>query len=142
MNFPNLSFSRKPKKKSALKKNKKLSKSRSSSQWEISAPFRKLENIDISGELYHRGKLSWNRRVVAISNGCLAMYKPDKDARPSLVIQLTGFEACMLEREGRRGFEVKISHPTEDSHTFAVDFRDWANLWVEVGCCFTYRKLV
>ncbi|KAH9514055.1 hypothetical protein Btru_030098 [Bulinus truncatus] len=125
----NIKLPKKPKKKSGLRKNKKLSKSRSSSQWEISAPFRKLENILISGELYYRGKLSWNRRIVAISNGSLAMYKPDKDARPSLVISLSGYEATVLEREGRRGFEVKMSHPTQDSHTFSVDFRDWANLW-------------
>ena len=55
-----------------------MSKSRLSSQWEISAPFKQLESIDISGELLHRGKLSWNRRVVAVTGGCLAMYKPDK----------------------------------------------------------------
>ncbi|CAL1529783.1 unnamed protein product [Lymnaea stagnalis] len=126
----NIKLPKKPKKR-GLKKSKKLSKSRSSSQWEISVPFRKLENVQISGELYHRGKLSWNRRLVAISNSCLAMYKPDKDARPSLVIPLSGFDAIVIEREGRRGFEIKMSHANQDSHTFSVDFREWANLWVE-----------
>ncbi|XP_055863555.1 uncharacterized protein LOC106057411 isoform X3 [Biomphalaria glabrata] len=130
-NKNNIKLPKRPKKKSGLKKNKKLSKSRSSSQWEISVPFRKLENILLSGELYHKGKLSWNRRLVAISNGCLAMYKPDKDARPSMVISLSGYEALVQERDGRRGFEIKMAHPTQDSYTFSVDFRDWAYLWAD-----------
>ncbi|BFZ23727.1 hypothetical protein BsWGS_26765 [Bradybaena similaris] len=131
VNKQSIQLPKKSTKRMALKKSKKLSKSRSSSQWEISTPFRKLENIDISGELYYKGKLKWNRRIVAISNGCLAMYKPDKEARPSLVIPLSGYEAHITEREGRRGFEVKMAHPNADSHTFSVDFKEWALLWIE-----------
>ncbi|CAG5132972.1 unnamed protein product, partial [Candidula unifasciata] len=131
MNKLSIQLPKKPIKRRDLQKSKKLSKSRSSSQWEISAPFRKLENINISGELYYKGKLKWNRRIVAISNGCLAMYKPDKEARPSLVIPISGYEAYMNEREGRRGFEVKMSHPNDDSHTFSADFKEWALLWIE-----------
>lgn len=119
-------------------KSKKLNKSRSSSQWEITAPFRKLENIDISGELYYKGKLKWYRRIVAISNGCLAMYRPDKEARPSLVIPLSGYEAHINEREGRRSFEVKMVHQNADSHAFSVDFKEWALLWIEV-CIYNFN---
>ncbi|GFN77015.1 actin filament-associated protein 1 [Plakobranchus ocellatus] len=117
---------------SSKKSQRTATKSRSSTQWEISVPFKQLESIDISGELCHRGKLSWNRRIVAITAGCLAMYKPDKEgARPSLVLQLTGYTAAVSEREGRKGYEIRLSHPSDDSHTFAVDYRDWANLWAE-----------
>lgn len=87
----------------------------------------------MSGELYHKGKLSWNRRLVAITSGCLALYKPDKEARPLLVIILMGYEASVDEREGKRGFEIKLLHHQDDSHTFSVDLKEWALLWKSVS---------
>ncbi|XP_070206638.1 uncharacterized protein [Littorina saxatilis] len=119
----------KPKK----KKSSKLlsSKGRSSSTWEINVPFKKLDSVVISGEMQHKGKLSWNRRLVAISNGCVALYKPEKDGRPVLVIPLSGFQAGIGEPLGRKGFEMKLTHNNGEAYTFAVDFKEWANLWCE-----------
>ncbi|GFS27749.1 actin filament-associated protein 1 [Elysia marginata] len=117
---------------SVKKSQRPLSKVWLSTQWAVSVPFKLLDNVDISGEVYHRGKLSWNRRVVALTGGLLAFYKPDKEsARPSLVVPLTGYTATVSERESRRGYEVRLTHLSEDCHTFAVDFRDWAHLWAE-----------
>ena len=99
-------------------------------------PFKKLEHVVLSGEMQHKGKLSWNRRLVAISSGCLALYKPDKETRPVFVIPLAGFTASLGEPVGRKGFEMKLNHENGESYTFAVDFKEWANLWCEVGLCW------
>lgn len=96
-------------------------------------PFKKLDNVVMSGEMQHKGKLSWNRRLVAISNGCLALYKPDKETRPVFVIPLAGFSASLGDPVGRKGFEMKLNHVNGESYTFAVDFKEWANLWCEVS---------
>ncbi|XP_070206642.1 serine-rich adhesin for platelets-like isoform X5 [Littorina saxatilis] len=125
----NIKLPNRPKK----KKSSKLlsSKGRSSSTWEINVPFKKLDSVVISGEMQHKGKLSWNRRLVAISNGCVALYKPEKDGRPVLVIPLSGFQAGIGEPLGRKGFEMKLTHNNGEAYTFAVDFKEWANLWCE-----------
>lgn len=50
-----------------------------------------------------------------------------------MVIPLRGYEATVLERDGKRGFEVKMEHPEEDCHTFAVECKEWAMHWIEVN---------
>ncbi|XP_076451189.1 LOW QUALITY PROTEIN: uncharacterized protein LOC143287130 [Babylonia areolata] len=122
---------KRPKKKTKTSGKLLSSKARSSSTWEINVPFKKLDGILISGEMMHKGKLSWNRRLVAISSGCLALYKPDKETRPVFVIPLSGFSANMGESLGRKGFEMKMSHENGESYTFAVDFKEWVALWCE-----------
>ncbi|XP_067658774.1 actin filament-associated protein 1-like 1 isoform X2 [Haliotis asinina] len=130
LNKLNIKLPKRPKKKSNKLK-KKLSKSRSSSSWEINVPFKKLEDMALSGDLHYRGKLSWTRKLVALSNGNMACYKPDKETKPQLVVHLTGYEAALHEKENRKGYEIKLTHPNCDSHVFAVDFKEWAQLWVD-----------
>ncbi|XP_025081557.1 uncharacterized protein LOC112556614 isoform X4 [Pomacea canaliculata] len=127
----NIKLPMRPKKK--IKKGSKhpANKTRSSATWEINVPFKKLDNILLSGELLHKGKLSWNRRVVAISNGSMALYKPEKEARPVFVIPLAGYQASVGDKDGRKGFEITMVHSNGDSHLFTVDFKEWATIWCE-----------
>lgn len=134
-------YFRKPKKKTALRRNTKLRNTKSPLQSEIDVPFKKLDSINISGELLDRGKLKWNKRIVAISNGHMLVYKPEKGARPCLVIPLAGYEATVYEREGRRGCEVRMEHTDGESHTFCLDLKEWAQIWTEVSGCFSMMFL-
>jgi hypothetical protein len=49
-----------------------------------------------------------------------------------LVIPLTGFSAYIGDALAKKGWEVKMSHDNGENYTFAVDFKEWANLWCEV----------
>ncbi|CAG5124584.1 unnamed protein product [Candidula unifasciata] len=122
---------KKPKQKTTIRRNGKLRKSKSPVPWEIDVPFQKLDSIHISGELFDKGKLKWNRRIVAISNGHMVVYKPEKDAKPSLVIPLAGYEANIYEREGKKGFEVRMTKTEGDSFSFCVQLKEWAQIWTE-----------
>ena len=117
-------------------KKKKPSKpriSRSSKEWDVTIPYKCLEDVTLSGELLYKGKLSWTRKLAALTDGRMVCYKPEKvDSKPALVIQLTGYEASFLEKENRRGFDVRLLHPSLETHMFSVDFKDWAQLWVQV----------
>ncbi|XP_078336674.1 uncharacterized protein LOC111137602 isoform X5 [Crassostrea virginica] len=116
-------------------KKKKPSKpriSRSSKEWDVTIPYKCLEDVTLSGELLYKGKLSWTRKLAALTDGRMVCYKPEKvDSKPALVIQLTGYEASFLEKENRRGFDVRLLHPSLETHMFSVDFKDWAQLWVQ-----------
>ena len=120
-------------KKESNKLKKKLAPLRSSNQWELNVPFKGLTGVVVSGDLYYKGKLSWNRRLVALVNGSLVCYKPDKESRPHFVVPLPGYEASVAERDSKKGFEVKLCHPSGDTHYFAVDFREWAQTWCDVS---------
>lgn len=63
----------------------------------------------------------------------MALYKPDKEGKPVFVIPLSGYEAMIGERDGRKGFEIRLAHQSGDTHVFAVDFKEWAALWCEVS---------
>lgn len=90
--------------------------------------------MTLSGDLYHKGKLSWTKRLIALSNGMLFGYKPDKtDGKPALMFSLSGYEATFHERDSRKGFEIKLSQAHSDTYHFAVDFKDWAQLWCDVS---------
>ncbi|XP_069118485.1 uncharacterized protein [Argopecten irradians] len=120
----------KPLKKS--KKNQKMSKSRSSKEWDIALPFSCLEEVTLSGELQYKGKLSWTKKLVALTDGRMVCYKPDKaDSKPALVINLTGYDANFVERDNHRGFDIRLMHPAMEIHHFLTDFKDWANMWCE-----------
>ncbi|XP_062579830.1 uncharacterized protein LOC134241822 isoform X2 [Saccostrea cucullata] len=116
-------------------KKKKPSKpkiSRSSKEWDVTLPYKRLEDVTLSGELLYKGKLSWTRKLAALTDGRMVCYKPEKsESKPALVIQLTGYEASYLEKENKRGFDVRLLHPSLETHMFSVDFKDWAQLWVE-----------
>lgn len=113
-------------------KHKKVSKSRSSKEWDLNVPFKCLEEVTLSGELLYKGKLSWTRKICALSEGRLVCYKPDKcEQKPSLVIQLTGYKCSFSERENRKLFDIKLTHPSLELHLFAVDIKEWASLWCE-----------
>lgn len=111
----------------------KLSKSHSSSLWEVCLPFNKLENVTIYSELQYRGKISWSRKLVAISNGQLISYKPGKHSRPVMAIPLIGYDATYFKRDLLKGYEIKMTHPNAISHHFAVDSANWAQRWCEVS---------
>ncbi|XP_041377808.1 uncharacterized protein LOC121390133 isoform X2 [Gigantopelta aegis] len=130
LNKLNIKLPKRAKKESNRLK-KKLSSSRSSNQWELNVPYKSLSDVVLSGDLYYRGKLSWNRRQVALVNGNLVCYKPDKETRPNLVIHLPGYEATCTERDSKKGFEIKLSHPNCDAHYFSVDFKEWAQTWCD-----------
>ncbi|XP_033763670.1 uncharacterized protein LOC117344901 isoform X2 [Pecten maximus] len=120
----------KPLKKS--KRNQKISKSRSSKEWDIALPFSCLEEVTLSGELQYKGKLSWTRKLVALTDGRMVCYKPDKaDSKPALVINLTGYDASFVERDNHRGFDIRLMHPAMEIHHFLTDFKDWAHMWCE-----------
>lgn len=96
-----------------------------------------LEDIVLSGELHHKSKLTWTRKIVALTMGRLVCYKSDKtDSRPSFVILLSGYKATSHKREGRRSFEIHLDHDNFESHVFLVDFKEWAETWCEVGGAF------
>ncbi|XP_052082198.1 uncharacterized protein LOC127719885 isoform X1 [Mytilus californianus] len=120
----------KPVKKSS--KHKKLSKSRSSKEWDLNVPLRCLDELTLSGELLFKGKLSWTRKTCALSEGRLVCYKPDKcDSKPALVIQLTGYKSAFSEKDSRKGFDIKLTHPSLELHVFSVEFKEWASLWCD-----------
>lgn len=99
----------------------------------MTIPYKSLEDVTLSGEVMYKGKLSWTRKLAALTDGRMVCYKPEKvDSKPALVIQLTGYEATYLEKENRRGFDVRLIHPSLETHMFSVDLKDWAQLWVEV----------
>jgi hypothetical protein len=101
-------------------------------------PFKCLEEVTLSGDLHYKGKLSWTRKTCALSEGRLLCYKPDKcDSKSALVIQLTGYNSTYVEKDSRKGFEIRLIHPTLEVHIFSVDFKDWAVLWCDVSifCC-------
>ena len=108
-------------------------KSHSSSQWNLTQPFKTLENVIISGELHLKRKLTWNKRLVAVSAGRLICYKSEKEQRPGLVITLAGYDVTCTEREGRHGYELKLTHPMLETYHFAVECKDWAQAWAEVS---------
>ncbi|XP_021372827.1 uncharacterized protein LOC110462913 isoform X2 [Mizuhopecten yessoensis] len=120
----------KPLKKS--KRNQKTTKSRSSKEWDIALPFGCLEEVTLSGELQYKGKLSWTRKLVALTEGRMVCYKPDKaDSKPAVVINLTGYDAKFAERDNHRGFDIRLMHPAMEMHHFLTDFKDWASMWCE-----------
>lgn len=120
-----------PVKRNNRNQHRKLGKSLSS-LWEVTQPFSSLEDIVISGELHYRSKLSWTRKIAALTNGRLVCYKLDKtDSRPSLVILLNGYKATFHNREGRRSFEIHLEHENFESYVFLVDFKEWAEIWCE-----------
>lgn len=101
-------------------------------------PFKCLEEVTLSGDLHYKGKLSWTRKTCALSEGRLLCYKPDKcDSKSALVIQLTGYNSTYVEKDSRKGFEIRLIHPTLEVHIFSVDFKEWAVLWCDVSifCC-------
>lgn len=115
-------------------KHKKLSKSRSSKEWDLNVPFKCLEEVTLSGDLHYKGKLSWSRKTCALSEGRLLCYKPDKcDSKSALVIQLTGYNSTYVEKDNRKGFEIKLTHPTLEVHILSVDFKEWAVMWCDVS---------
>ena len=121
-----------PKQAKKSSKHKKLSKSRSSKEWDLNVPFKCLEEVTLSGDLHYKGKLSWTRKTCALSEGRLLCYKPDKcDSKSALVIQLTGYNSTYVEKDNRKGFEIRLIHPTLEVHIFSVDFKDWAVLWCD-----------
>ncbi|XP_056011717.1 uncharacterized protein LOC125648626 isoform X2 [Ostrea edulis] len=114
------------------KKSSKPKISRSSKEWDVTIPYKCLEDVTLSGELMYKGKLSWTRKLAALTDGRMVCYKPEKsESKPAVVIQLTGYEASYLEKENRKGFDVRLLHPSLETHMFSVDFKDWAQLWVE-----------
>ncbi|XP_060580205.1 uncharacterized protein LOC132736992 [Ruditapes philippinarum] len=121
----------KPVKRKHIAHHRKLGKSLSS-LWEITQPFGMLEDVVMSGELHYRSKLTWTRKIVALTNGRLVCYKVDKtDSRPSFVILLTGYKASFHKREGRRSFEIHLDHDNFESYVFLVEFKEWAVIWCE-----------
>ena len=101
---------------------------------EVAVPLKNLEDIFLTGELHYRSKLTWTKKMVALINGRLICYKPDKaENRPSFVILLTGYDATFQKREGKRNFEINLTHDNFESHTFLADFKEWAEIWCEVS---------
>lgn len=97
-------------------------------------PLRCLDELTLSGELLFKGKLSWTRKTCALSEGRLVCYKPDKcDSKPALVIQLTGYKSAFSEKDNRKGFDIKLTHPSLELHVFSVEFKEWASLWCDVS---------
>ncbi|XP_052820886.1 uncharacterized protein LOC128246628 [Mya arenaria] len=110
---------------------RKLGKSLTS-LWEVSQPYQALDDVVISGELYYRSKLSWTKKLAALTNGRLVCYKVDKlDTRPSFVIILMGYLATAHKRDGRRSYEIHLDHDSFESHVFLCDFKEWADIWCE-----------
>lgn len=131
-----------PKTLKKMKKMKNGRKSHSSSQWNLAQPFRSLEDVIISGELHLKRKLTWNKRLVAVSAGRLICYKSEKELRPGLVITLAGYDVSCTEREGRHGYELKLTQPMSETYHFAVECKDWAQTWAEVIKCVAEGKPV
>lgn len=128
-----------------LKKMKKMKNGRkmhSSSQWNLAQPFRSLEDVIISGDLQLKRKLTWNKRLVAVSAGRLICYKSERELRPGLVITLSGYDVSYMEREGRRGYELKLTHPLSETYHFTVECKEWAQTWAEVIKCVAEGKPV
>lgn len=71
--FQQLSVNFRPTRRKA-RAQRKLGKSLSS-LWEVTQPFRALEDVVISGELYYKSKLSWTKKLVALTSGRLVCYK-------------------------------------------------------------------
>ncbi|KAK3603514.1 hypothetical protein CHS0354_030373 [Potamilus streckersoni] len=114
------------------KARRKQTQSLNSILGEITLPFHSLESISLSGEMYHKSKLAWTKRVVALSNGRLFAYKADRyDSRPVLVIVLNDYTATFLKKDNGKHYEIRLSHPELDSHFFHVDFKDWAEQWCQ-----------
>ncbi|KAL3861433.1 hypothetical protein ACJMK2_007467 [Sinanodonta woodiana] len=114
------------------KARRKQTQSLNSILGETTLPFHSLESISLSGEMYHKSKLAWTKRVVALSNGRLYAYKADKyDSRPVLVIVLNDYTATFLKKDNGKHYEIRLSHPELDSHFFHVDFKDWAEQWCQ-----------
>ncbi|KAK3099750.1 hypothetical protein FSP39_009067 [Pinctada imbricata] len=125
-----------PKPLKKTRKIKKLSKSRSSKEWDVTVPYSGLEEVTLSGELHYKGKLSWTRKLAALTEGRLVCYKPEKtESKPNLVLQLTGYEATVCDttsrRDNRKGFDIRLIHPSLESHMLSSDFKDWAQMWCE-----------
>lgn len=114
------------------KKRKGFTKSQSSSQWDLDLSFKDLNEVTICGELNLHGKLTWNRRIVAVTNRRLLCYKPEKMGKPALVVQLPGYQATYNERENRKGFEILLHHPLAENYVFLVELIEWAQSWCEV----------
>lgn len=125
------------------RKHKKLSKSRSSKEWDVSLPYNCLEEVTLSGELHYKGKLSWTKKIVALSDGRMICYKPEKtECKPALVIQLVGYQATVSEKEHKKGgFDIKLTHPELEVHNFSVDFKEWAQTWCDVSVSIYFIPL-
>ena len=100
----------------------------------MAVPFSCLEEVTLTGELQYKGKLSWTKKLVALTEGRMVCYKPDKpDNKPSLVINVMNYEASVMESSSRRGFDIRMVHPAMEVHNFSVEFKEWAAMWSEVS---------
>ncbi|XP_052227306.1 uncharacterized protein LOC127842029 isoform X2 [Dreissena polymorpha] len=103
-----------------------------SSLVDVTTPFCSLDDVAISGELQYRSKLTWTKKMVAVTNGRLVGYKMDRlDMRPTFMMLLTGYRASSHKREGRRSYEIHLDHDNFEQHVFLVDFKEWAELWCQ-----------
>jgi hypothetical protein len=109
------------------KKKKKKIKNNEPEMW-----IRDLSNILFRGELYHKGSWQWNKRYCVISDNRLLVYKTEKSARPFINFVLLGYQIVYIEKEGRRNHVIRIAHQGCESHFFAADLKEIADLWLEV----------
>lgn len=107
--------------------------SRSFKEWDVIIFYKFLEDVIFLGEVMYKGKLFWIRKLVVLIDGRMVCYKLEKvDFKSVLVIQLIGYEVIYLEKENRRGFDVRLIYFSLEIYMFFVDFKDWVQLWVEV----------
>ncbi len=97
-------------------------------------PVKDLANVTCTGDLYHKGTFTWNRRYVVISDARLLVYRSDHDNKPVLNIALPGCEVAYMEKEKGKNHVLRLSQAASETQWFYTDLKEIATHWIDVRC--------
>lgn len=112
-------------------------KQRSSSQ---PMPAYSLPGVTYKGELSHKQRFGWAKRVCYISEHKLVIYKREQDSKPALVLRLGGYD--VLAVQGETVGVIRLSQPGCVTHMLRANTQDAAERWIQVCMCIKQLVLI
>ncbi|XP_078372676.1 uncharacterized protein LOC144656322 isoform X2 [Oculina patagonica] len=87
-----------------------------------------------SGILYQKRRLGvWSKRYCKIIDSRFKCYRNPADQKPSLNFLILGYDVSLIDnKESKKSYCIKISHPTQETYYFATDSRVSIERWIEV----------
>ncbi|PFX26118.1 uncharacterized protein LOC111329382 isoform X1 [Stylophora pistillata] len=87
-----------------------------------------------SGILHQKRRLGvWSKRYCKIIDGRFKCYRNPEDQKPSLNFPILGYDISLIDnKETKKSYCIKISHPSQDTYFFATDSRVSIERWIEV----------
>ncbi|KAJ7379636.1 hypothetical protein OS493_014032 [Desmophyllum pertusum] len=86
-----------------------------------------------SGILYQKRTLVWSKRYCKIIDSRFKCYRNPADQKPTINFPILGYDISLIDnKESKKSYCIKISHPSQDTHYFGTDSRVSIERWIEV----------